>query len=238
MAAGRVIDAIAARNAELAATEHPWVGAETYFLGEVHSGDFYNRFPTECRLDRHPPLGARQHARGGRGRVPRAARRRSRPRPAARSSSTSGSSAVPTRSTPSTQLALALRAGYADVTGTRAAADGDQGRRGRRGVPGRGGDPDRLPRPGRHAARTATSSSCPIAELVRATQVYLRDAPAPVGGVSARTPSYDELRASFRWELPAVVNIGVEVSDRQPRQRRRSSSRTGARSPARSPSAS
>ena len=50
MAAGRVIEAIAARNAELAATEHPWVGAETYFLGEVHGGDFYNRFPNECRL--------------------------------------------------------------------------------------------------------------------------------------------------------------------------------------------
>ena len=30
------------------------------------------------------------------------------------------------------------------------------------------------------------------------------------------TPSYDELRSSFRWQLPAVVNIGVEVSDRQP----------------------
>ena len=41
------------------------------------------------------------------------------------------------------------------------------------------------------------------------------DAAAPVGGVSA-APSYDELRASFRWQLPAVVNIGVEVSDRQP----------------------
>ena len=28
----------------------PGSGAETYFLGEVHGGDFYNRFPTECRL--------------------------------------------------------------------------------------------------------------------------------------------------------------------------------------------
>ena len=28
-------------------------------------------------------------------------------------------------------------------------------------------------------------------------------------------PSYADLRASFRWELPAVVNVGVEVSDRQ-----------------------
>ena len=49
-AAGRVIEAFAARNAELAAVEHALVGSETYFLGEVHGGDFYNRFPTECRL--------------------------------------------------------------------------------------------------------------------------------------------------------------------------------------------
>lgn len=50
LAAAKAIEAIAARNAELAATEHPWVGAETYFLGEVHGGDFYNRFPASCRL--------------------------------------------------------------------------------------------------------------------------------------------------------------------------------------------
>ena len=59
LAAGRVIEAIAARNAELATTEHPWVGAETYFLGEVHGGDFYNRFPNECRL-----IGTRRWAPG------------------------------------------------------------------------------------------------------------------------------------------------------------------------------
>ena len=35
-AAAKVLDAIAARNDELAADEHPWVGAETYFAGEVH----------------------------------------------------------------------------------------------------------------------------------------------------------------------------------------------------------
>ena len=45
-----MLDAIAARNEELAAVEHPWVGAETYFVGEVHGGDFYNRFPTTCRI--------------------------------------------------------------------------------------------------------------------------------------------------------------------------------------------
>ena len=49
-AAARVIDAIGARNEELSAVEHPWVGAETYFVGEVHGGDFYNRFPTACRI--------------------------------------------------------------------------------------------------------------------------------------------------------------------------------------------
>jgi len=50
MAAGKVIAAVEAKNAELAETEYPWVGAETYFLGELHGGDFYNRFPTTCRL--------------------------------------------------------------------------------------------------------------------------------------------------------------------------------------------
>jgi acetylornithine deacetylase len=49
-AAGRVIEAIAALRDELAATEHEWVGVETAFLGEVHGGDFYNRHPTRCRL--------------------------------------------------------------------------------------------------------------------------------------------------------------------------------------------
>jgi acetylornithine deacetylase len=45
-----VIEAVRARNEELSATEHPWVGAETYFFGEVHGGDFYNRHPATCRL--------------------------------------------------------------------------------------------------------------------------------------------------------------------------------------------
>jgi acetylornithine deacetylase/succinyl-diaminopimelate desuccinylase-like protein len=50
VAAAQVVDAIAARSQELAADEHPWVGAETYFVGELHGGDFYNRFPTTCRI--------------------------------------------------------------------------------------------------------------------------------------------------------------------------------------------
>ena len=50
LVAPRVIDAIRARNEELAAVEHEWVGPESYFLGEVHGGDFYNRYPVECRF--------------------------------------------------------------------------------------------------------------------------------------------------------------------------------------------
>ena len=50
LVAARVIDAIRARNEELAAVDHEWVGPDTYFLGEVHGGDFYNRHPVECRL--------------------------------------------------------------------------------------------------------------------------------------------------------------------------------------------
>lgn len=50
LVAARVIEAVRARTEELAAVEHEWVGAETYFLGEVHGGDFYNRHPVECQL--------------------------------------------------------------------------------------------------------------------------------------------------------------------------------------------
>jgi acetylornithine deacetylase/succinyl-diaminopimelate desuccinylase-like protein len=49
-AAARLLDAISARNEELARDAHPWVGSETYFVGEVHGGDFYNRFPATCRV--------------------------------------------------------------------------------------------------------------------------------------------------------------------------------------------
>jgi acetylornithine deacetylase/succinyl-diaminopimelate desuccinylase-like protein len=48
--AARVVEALAARTAELAREEHEWVGAETYFVGELHGGDFYNRFPTSARV--------------------------------------------------------------------------------------------------------------------------------------------------------------------------------------------
>ena len=50
--------------------------------------------------------------------------------------------------------------------------------------------------------------------------------------------TYEALRGEFRWELPARYNLGVDVCDRQPARRRRSSSRTGARSSGPSPSAS
>jgi acetylornithine deacetylase/succinyl-diaminopimelate desuccinylase-like protein len=50
LAAARVVDAIRRRTEDLAREEHPWVGAETYFVGELHGGDFYNRFPASCRI--------------------------------------------------------------------------------------------------------------------------------------------------------------------------------------------
>jgi acetylornithine deacetylase/succinyl-diaminopimelate desuccinylase-like protein len=50
LVAAKVIEAVRAHNDELAEVEHEWVGAETYFFGEVHGGDFYNRHPVECRF--------------------------------------------------------------------------------------------------------------------------------------------------------------------------------------------
>jgi acetylornithine deacetylase len=59
LAAAKVVGAIEARSEELASVEHPWVGAETYFVGELHGGDFYNRFPSTCRI-----VGTRRWAAG------------------------------------------------------------------------------------------------------------------------------------------------------------------------------
>jgi len=50
LAAARVVETIRRRGEELTREEHPWVGAETYFIGELHGGDFYNRFPASCRI--------------------------------------------------------------------------------------------------------------------------------------------------------------------------------------------
>jgi acetylornithine deacetylase/succinyl-diaminopimelate desuccinylase-like protein len=50
LAAARVVEAIRRRTDQLAQEEHPWVGSETYFVGELHGGDFYNRFPASCRI--------------------------------------------------------------------------------------------------------------------------------------------------------------------------------------------
>ena len=36
--------------------------------------------------------------------------------------------------------------------------------------------------------------------------------------MTAPRPTYDELRRSHRWVLPPLLNLGVEVADRQPRQ--------------------
>jgi acetylornithine deacetylase/succinyl-diaminopimelate desuccinylase-like protein len=59
LAAAKAVEAIRARSEELSAVEHPWVGAETYFIGELHGGDFYNRFPASARI-----VGTRRFAAG------------------------------------------------------------------------------------------------------------------------------------------------------------------------------
>jgi acetylornithine deacetylase/succinyl-diaminopimelate desuccinylase-like protein len=61
-AGARLAALIEARSKELAATTHiPYAGPESFFVGEFHGGDFFNRFPVECRL-----VGTRRYAPGRR----------------------------------------------------------------------------------------------------------------------------------------------------------------------------
>ena len=171
LAAGRVIDAIAARNAELAATEHPWVGAETYFLGEVHGGDFYNRFPTECRL-----VGTRRWAPGN---TLEAVDIEFRELLAPIAAETGCSIELDLRLVrgaysidPEHPLARALRAGYRDVTGTELPLTGIKVVADAAVFQGEAAIPTVYHGPAGTGAH-ADVEFMPIAELVRATQVYL-----------------------------------------------------------------
>ena len=236
MAAGRVIDAIAARNAELAATEHPWVGAETYFLGEVHGGDFYNRFPTECRL-----VGTRRWAPGNTLEAVEAEfrellaphRRRDgmldRARPEARPRRLLDRSRARARA--------GVRAGYEDVTGTelpltgiKVVADGAVFQ-GEAAIPTvyHGPAGTRRPRRRRVHARRA-SSSARRRSIWRCSSTCGRREPA--------LPSYEELRRRFAGSCPPSSTSASRSRPPAARPRPRSSSRTAARSPARSASAS
>ena len=171
LAAGRVIEAIAARTAELAVTEHPWVGAETYFLGEVHGGDFYNRFPTECRL-----VGTRRWAPGN---TLEAVEAEFQALLAPIAAATGCAIELDLRLVrgaysidPASPLALALRAGYRDVTGTELPLEGLKVVADAAVFDGVAGIPTVYHGPAGSGAH-ADVEFIPVAELVRATQVYL-----------------------------------------------------------------
>ena len=215
MAAGRVIEAIARAQRRAGGDRAPVGRGRDVLPRRGARRRLLQPLPDRVPPRRHAPLGARQHARRRSRPSSASCSSRSPPRPAARSSSTSSSSAAPTRSTPSTQLSRALRAGYQDVHGDGAAAHRDQGRR-RRALCSRARPQSRRSTTARPAPEpTATSSSYPSQSSSVPTQVYL----AMLQHLWAREPppSYEELRTSFRWQLPAAVNIGVEVADRQPR---------------------
>jgi acetylornithine deacetylase/succinyl-diaminopimelate desuccinylase-like protein len=171
MAAGRVVDAIAARNAELAVTEHPWVGAETYFLGEVHGGDFYNRFPTECRL-----VGTRRWAPGNTLAAVEAEFRELLDPIAAETGCAIELDLRLVRGAysidPEHKLAVALRAGYADVTGAELPLEGLKVVADAAVFAGVAGIPTVYHGPAGSGAH-ADVEFVPVAELMRATRVYL-----------------------------------------------------------------
>ena len=50
-AAARLVMRFADWNAELQQQSDPLAGSESVFLGQMHSGEIYNQFPQECRLE-------------------------------------------------------------------------------------------------------------------------------------------------------------------------------------------
>lgn len=50
LAAVRLVNLMQARHAELAKVQIPYVGAESFFVGILQGGDFFNRWTNACRL--------------------------------------------------------------------------------------------------------------------------------------------------------------------------------------------
>jgi acetylornithine deacetylase/succinyl-diaminopimelate desuccinylase-like protein len=50
LAAATIAKALATENQRLGEINNILTGPETFFIGELHGGDFYNRMPVECRL--------------------------------------------------------------------------------------------------------------------------------------------------------------------------------------------
>jgi acetylornithine deacetylase/succinyl-diaminopimelate desuccinylase-like protein len=50
LAGARLVSLFEKRGAELARNVVPYAGPESLFVGEIHGGDFYNRFPGSCRI--------------------------------------------------------------------------------------------------------------------------------------------------------------------------------------------
>lgn len=172
VAAGKVIDAVAARGVELASVEHPLVGSDTYFFGEVHGGDFYNRFPTTCRL-----VGTRRWAPGS---TLADADREFRALLAGVAAETGCAIELDLRLVreayeidPEHPLSLALRRGYADVTGVELPISGGKLVADAAFFNGDCGIPAVYHGPAGSGAH-GDVESMPVEELVRATTVYLR----------------------------------------------------------------
>lgn len=172
MAAGRVIEALAARNAELAQVVHPLVGSETFFLGEVHGGDFYNRFPTACRL-----VGTRRWLPGNGFAVVEAETRELLATVAEETGCEIDLDLRLIREAyeidPEHPLSRALRSGYEEVTGSPLPISGVKLVADAAFFHGECGIPAVYHGPAGSGAH-GDVESVPVAELVRATKVYLR----------------------------------------------------------------
>ena len=173
----------------------------------MHGGDFYNRFPTEW---------ARRHTSMGAGNDHAAVEAELRALLAVIADETGCSIELDLRLVreryeidPEHPLSTALRGAYGDVTGEELAVTGVKIVADAAFFHGDCGIPAVYHGPIGSGAH-GDVESVPVAELVRATKVYLADARTPLG-MSGKA-GYDELRAAHRWALPTRLNLGVEVA--------------------------
>jgi acetylornithine deacetylase/succinyl-diaminopimelate desuccinylase-like protein len=168
--AAQVVGRLAEESRRLSAYEHEWVGAESFFVGELHGGDFYNRFATEARI-----VGTRRWAPGRRlGDVEREFRALLEPLGAGCDVRLDLRLVRESYGIdPEHPLARALRAAYTDVTGAELPLVGAKLVADAAVWQAEAGIPTVYHGPQGTGAH-ADVESIEVAELVRATRVYLR----------------------------------------------------------------
>jgi len=179
LAAVRMVDLMQERNAEYAKVNFPGIGHESFFVGILQGGDFFNRWTNSCRI-----VGTRRYGPDKTYEVVKSELAGMATQVEAETGTQVALNLIPVRDgfhvAESEPIVSALRSAYRDVTGTELPLVGIRMVGDAPVFINEGGVPALYHGPKGHGAH-ADLEWVPVSELVRATKVYILTALQYVG---------------------------------------------------------